>query len=186
MRTRDLLRFFGRLEVSLCLAVLGLAIAYVWCSGWGRSAFVHAGLALQTLGILTVVVGIREVVKEFGWPRALRLPRQQTLSPPLSRNEQKFFSPRVEQSVEASTIEERLGRVEGALPSIEKRIEVGLQGMQERISDLEEKIWREVKQTKKRLFNFAVEGLPLSATGAAWILVGVWASAAPELLSLPK
>jgi hypothetical protein len=201
-------RFFSWLGELRLLYLAGLYVLLGLSLIWGFEASEKSirlvGLALQVLGIGTVIWGISATRKQFGHPPVISLVLSWLRRCPLIRRPAYLQPEGI--SVGASALGGRLVTAFTPNPSapLEERlehIEKGLETLQKRIEGAESQIDRESsiaygkvlvetrareaadKEIMSALESSSTGGIHISAIGALWLFVGVILSTASHELA---
>ncbi len=181
---------------SMFVVVLSIFMAY---EAGTADAIRRWGLALQLLGILAAVIGIRDTGRMFGKPTFLQLVRSWLVSIPRFKPKSQtaeltgigssFFTGSA--SLWAGTkpnasVEDRLAAAEKNLLALESRINKAESGIETNHQEITGKLKNEsdARQEQDRQLKLSIEsattdGLHLAAAGAFWLFIGVSMSTIP-------
>lgn len=204
-RTSRLFSWFGELRL-LYLAGLYvlLGLSLIWCFEASEKNIRLVGLALQVLGIGTVIWGISATRRQFGHPPVIRLVLSWFRRFPLIRRPAYLQPEGISSGASvvggrlvtvftpnpSAPLEERLVHIEQGLATLQKRIE-GAESQIDRESSiahgkvLVESRTREAadKEIMSALESSSTGGIHISAIGALWLFVGVILSTASHELA---
>lgn len=193
----------GRALYISTLCVL-ISLLSVWACDWSERSLRLSGLALQILGIGTVIWGIAVTRKQFGHPPVFSLVKAWVSRCPAIRRQGKLEPESIRVGAEVvgislttifipsptAPIEDRLAHIERGLETIQMRIDTAEAKIQSESSAFGDKILVESRarqagdeEVMRALELSSTGGVSITAMGSVWLFVGVVLSTASQELT---